>query len=147
MLAIGGFVKAGAVEAARAFKWRARAHSREPDLVQRWEAEFAAAAGSVSSLRASPCSHCNSCVVAALCVEQSRSGRGLGVRTPSYPRGFGRRWALPLMAQKGHGFCATDFVLTIVPMVQGTAPFFIYLFPQQQCPPLLRPVAQELALG
>ena len=71
VLAIGGFVDAGAVEAALAEGFAgvqmARALIREPNLVQRWEAEFAAAAsGSAASIGASPCSHCNSCVVAAL---------------------------------------------------------------------------------
>ena len=68
VLAIGGFVDAGAVEAALqegfAGVQMARALIREPDLVRRWEAEFASAGA--GSARASPCSHCNACVVAAL---------------------------------------------------------------------------------
>ena len=75
VLAIGGFIDAGAVEAALqegfAGVQMARALIREPDLVRRWEAEFAAAAAGgggsgAGGARASPCSHCNACVVAAL---------------------------------------------------------------------------------
>jgi hypothetical protein len=76
VLAIGGFVQAAAVEAALAEGFAgvqmARALIREPDLVRRWEAEFAAlpvgsgCGASAGSVRASPCSHCNACVVAAL---------------------------------------------------------------------------------
>jgi hypothetical protein len=53
----------------------ARALIREPDLLRRWEAEAAAAAAAAAAggggvgaggVRASPCSHCNTCVVAAL---------------------------------------------------------------------------------
>jgi 2,4-dienoyl-CoA reductase-like NADH-dependent reductase (Old Yellow Enzyme family) len=71
VLAIGGFIHAGAVEEALlegfAGVQMARALIREPDLVRRWEAEFAAgSAGGAGSVRASPCSHCNACVVAAL---------------------------------------------------------------------------------
>ena len=70
VLAIGGFVHAAAVEAALgegfAGVQMARALIREPDLVRRWEAEFAAGSGGAGSVRASPCSHCNACVVAAL---------------------------------------------------------------------------------
>jgi hypothetical protein len=68
VLAIGGFIDAGAVEAALqegfAGVQMARALIREPDLVRRWEAEFAAAAArgggsGAGGARASPCSHCN----------------------------------------------------------------------------------------
>jgi 2,4-dienoyl-CoA reductase-like NADH-dependent reductase (Old Yellow Enzyme family) len=69
VFAIGGIVDAAAVEAAIAEGFAgvqmARALIREPDLVKRWEAEFAAG-GAASGVRPSPCSHCNACVVAAL---------------------------------------------------------------------------------
>jgi 2,4-dienoyl-CoA reductase-like NADH-dependent reductase (Old Yellow Enzyme family) len=78
VFAIGGFVDAAAVEAAIAEGFAgvqmARALIREPDLLRRWEEEAAAAAaaaaggggGGAGGVRASPCSHCNTCVVAAL---------------------------------------------------------------------------------
>lgn len=69
VFAIGGFVDAASVEAAIAEGFAgvqmARALIREPDIVKRWVAEFVAT-GAAGSVLASPCSHCNECVVAAL---------------------------------------------------------------------------------
>lgn len=75
VFALGGFVDAGSVETALAEGFSgvqmARALIREPGLVNRWEAEYGAAvaggtSAGVGSVKPSPCSHCNACVVAAL---------------------------------------------------------------------------------